>query len=287
METGQGNGKSLIYKLGIHEKALPGDLSWVERFESAKEAGFDFMEISIDGSDERIARLDNIYLQAEEITRASDLTGFSVGSISVSALRRFALGSIDKSKRERGMNIAVKAVDLASLLGCRILQIAGLDVCYEESTVYTQNFFLDNLKVLANYAASERTLIGVEPMEKDFMDNVSKAMDYILKVRSPYLGIYPDSGGLAASALKNNDDAIMDLKKGEGHILALHLQEFSEEIRGFVPVGSGAVDFGSFVKVGIELGTRCFVVEYVCPPNLDWRREMSRCCKFLREKIKG
>ena len=44
--------------LGIYEKALPKELSWVERFNAAKAAGFDFLEISIDETPERMARLD-------------------------------------------------------------------------------------------------------------------------------------------------------------------------------------------------------------------------------------
>lgn len=43
--------------LGIYEKALPSALSWPQRLEEAKAAGFDFLEISIDESDERLERL--------------------------------------------------------------------------------------------------------------------------------------------------------------------------------------------------------------------------------------
>ena len=36
------------YTLGLYEKAMPSDLSWKEKLEAAKAAGFDFVEISID-----------------------------------------------------------------------------------------------------------------------------------------------------------------------------------------------------------------------------------------------
>ena len=49
-------GKS--YELGLYEKATPQDLSWEERLRVAAEAGFDYMEISVDESDARQARLD-------------------------------------------------------------------------------------------------------------------------------------------------------------------------------------------------------------------------------------
>lgn len=46
------------FRLGIYEKAMPTSLTWEERLIHAKEAGFDFVEISVDETDERRARLD-------------------------------------------------------------------------------------------------------------------------------------------------------------------------------------------------------------------------------------
>ena len=34
--------------LGIYEKALPNDFTWLEKMQAAKQAGFDYIEISID-----------------------------------------------------------------------------------------------------------------------------------------------------------------------------------------------------------------------------------------------
>ena len=45
-------------RLGINEKSLPFELSWREKLAFAKQQGFSFIELSIDESDERIARLD-------------------------------------------------------------------------------------------------------------------------------------------------------------------------------------------------------------------------------------
>ncbi|MDY4064217.1 MAG: xylulose 5-phosphate 3-epimerase, partial [Ligilactobacillus agilis] len=47
-----------MISLGIYEKALPHDLTWEERLELVRKLGFNFLELSIDESDERLARLD-------------------------------------------------------------------------------------------------------------------------------------------------------------------------------------------------------------------------------------
>ena len=44
------------YSLGLYEKAMP-DVSWKEKLQIAKEAGYDFVEISIDATEERISRV--------------------------------------------------------------------------------------------------------------------------------------------------------------------------------------------------------------------------------------
>ena len=44
--------------IGIYEKALPKHYTWIEKLKFAKELGFDFVELSIDESDTRLARLD-------------------------------------------------------------------------------------------------------------------------------------------------------------------------------------------------------------------------------------
>ncbi|MDN6773864.1 MAG: xylulose 5-phosphate 3-epimerase, partial [Enterobacterales bacterium] len=44
--------------LGIYEKALPAGEDWLPRLQLAAELGFDFVEMSVDESDARLARLD-------------------------------------------------------------------------------------------------------------------------------------------------------------------------------------------------------------------------------------
>ena len=55
--------------LGLYEKALPPELTWEERLRAVKELGFDYLEISIDEKDERLARLD--WTQTERSSAAA------------------------------------------------------------------------------------------------------------------------------------------------------------------------------------------------------------------------
>ena len=46
------------YCLGLYEKAMPGNLTMAEKLTAAREAGYDYLEMSVDETDEKLARLD-------------------------------------------------------------------------------------------------------------------------------------------------------------------------------------------------------------------------------------
>ena len=45
------------YCLGLYEKAMPGNLTMAEKLTAAREAGYDYLEMSVDETDEKLARL--------------------------------------------------------------------------------------------------------------------------------------------------------------------------------------------------------------------------------------
>ena len=49
--------KDRQYLLGMYEKAVPMELSLEEKLRACKQAGFDWMEISVDETDHMISRL--------------------------------------------------------------------------------------------------------------------------------------------------------------------------------------------------------------------------------------
>src|SRR5512137_574428 len=99
--------------VGLYEKALPAALSWEERLAAAGQAGFDFIEISIDESDERLARLDWSARQRAELRNSIANTGVRVMTMCLSGHRKYPLGSHLPEVRVRGQEILRKAIDFA------------------------------------------------------------------------------------------------------------------------------------------------------------------------------
>ncbi|MBQ1382444.1 MAG: L-ribulose-5-phosphate 3-epimerase, partial [Solobacterium sp.] len=221
-------GRNRPYLLGMYEKSMPKDLSWEEKLTACRKAGFDWVEISIDETDEKISRLYWSKEEKDELVRLMKKTDTPIYTMCFSAQRKYSLGSLGKEKHEKAMEIMEKAVDFAADLGIRIIQLAGYDCYYEEANEETRAEFIRNLKTAAEMAARKGVLLGFETMmDRDFIDTVEKGMAYVHLVGSPYLGVYPDIGNLAGARHDFGYEKSVneDLKTGAGHIFACHLKE--------------------------------------------------------------
>ena len=81
------------YRIGLYEKAMPSELTWEERLESAKDAGYDYIEMSVDETDMRRSRLDWDDGQIFELLEAQKKVGLPIETICFSAQRKYPLGS--------------------------------------------------------------------------------------------------------------------------------------------------------------------------------------------------
>jgi len=270
------------YLLGLYEKSMPGILTLPEKLEETRNAGFDYIEISIDETDEKLARLDWSDKEIRELCNAADLTGTPVKSICLSGHRRFPLGDPDPAVQKKSLEIMQKAVALASKLGVRIIQIAGYDVYYKPSSEETRAIFADNLARSVQMAAREGVMLAFETMETEFINTVAKAAEWVNRIDSPYLQIYPDIGNITNASVLYSTDVLEDLASGRGHLAAVHLKETKPGIFREVPYGTGHVDFPSAAAKAFQLGVNMFVGEFWYTGEDNWREILRSSNSFLR-----
>lgn len=273
------------YALGLYEKSMPAELSWQEKLMAAKTAGFDFLEMSIDESDAKLARLDMPLAERTEIRQAMAASGIPIRSICLSGHRKYPLGSPDPDVRRYSLEIMQKAVALAADLGVRIIQVAGYDVYYEAGSPASKALFRENIARCAAMAAQEGTVLGFETMETAFMDTVAKAMEYVTAVNSPYLGVYPDSGNLTNAAQLYKADLLTDIESGRGHIVAFHLKETVPGKYREIPFGTRHVDFAAIIKAAWAMGVRRYVAEFWYVGNAAWQEDLRAAHDFLTKSF--
>ncbi|MDN5679296.1 MAG: L-ribulose-5-phosphate 3-epimerase [Ewingella sp.] len=259
--------------LGIYEKALPAGEDWFARLQMAKELGFDFVEMSVDESDHRLARLDWSREQRMAVVDAVARTGVRIPSMCLSAHRRFPLGSEDDATRAQGLEVMRKAIVLAQDLGIRVIQLAGYDVYYQDANDHTRERFRAGLKEAVEMASRAQVTLAMEIMDYPLMNSISKALGYAHYLNNPWFQLYPDIGNLSAW----DNDVQMELASGAGHIVAVHVKDTQQGVFKNVPFGQGVVEFERCFKTLLDTG--------YCGPYLIemWSETAADPVKEVRE----
>lgn len=277
-------------QIGIYEKALPKNITWSERFRLAKKMGFDFIEMSIDETDERIARLDWSKDEINTLREEMFASGVRINSICLSVHRRFPYGSCEIEKRNKAKLLMSQAIKLAHQLSIKVIQVAGYDVYYEPKTVLSRECFIEGLKEAVAEASQYGVILSVEIMDDPFINSITKFKKIKNQISSPYLQVYPDLGNL--SAWPENDPAY-ELELGIDSITSIHLKDtypVTTESKGQfrdVPFGQGCVDFTGLLSCLKRLGyDGTFLIEMWSEKDKDFEDKIEEAKEYLYPRLK-
>lgn len=274
--------------MGIYEKALPNAFSWEEKFRAARLAGFDYMEISVDESDERLMRLDWTDGEIEGLRRLMAKEGMVFPTMCLSGHRKYPFGSKNPETRQRAMEIMEKAILLAVKLGVRCIQLAAYDVYYEPSDGETDALFIEGMREAVQMAARAGVVLAMEIMDTPYMGTITRAMEYLKKIPSPYFKIYPDIGNLS----NFTDDVPKELALGIGEIAAVHVKETRPGVFRDLEFGEGTVDFAGIFRALYNLQYQgMFLLEMWADNSRSHTVEeaaahIARARSFVVEKMK-
>ena len=273
------------YALGLYEKAMPGTMTIGEKLECAKECGYDYVELSVDETDEKLARLD--WTKEERLALVTEMyrVGLPLRSMCLSGHRKYPFGAKDPEVRKRGMEIMEKAIDLADDLGIRTIQLAGYDAYYEKDQWEgSRQAFLENLTKATEMAAAKGISMGFETMETPFMNTVWKSMFYVNHIDNPWLGVYPDCGNLTNAAVADGSSVTDDLYSGRGHVIAMHLKATKPGLfRDMVfDDPTSHVDFEADIAKAWSLGVRRYVTEMWYLGSEKWKDDIHTANRTMR-----
>ena len=273
-------------RIGLYEKAMPNDLSWEEKLIKAKGLGFDFVEISVDESDERRARLDWSDEEIYQLRELCETHGMPLQSMCLSAHRKFPFGSEDQEIRANAYVIMEKAISLAFKLGIRCIQLAGYDVYYEPQSEATHARFIQGMKDSAKMAEHAGIMLGVEIMDTPYLNSLSKFEVLKREIPSPYFMAYPDVGNISGW----NSDVCTELKLSQDHIIQIHLKDtlrVSGTCKGQfrdLTIGEGEVDFNAIFSVLAQINYTAPLVIEMWAQDDNWeeniRSAKSRLCSM-------
>lgn len=270
--------------IGIYEKALPNELSWQQKLQEAKSLGFNFIEISIDESDERRARLDWSDDEIYALKRLCEQNQIPLHSMCLSAHRKYPFGSADETVRNRAKDIMNKALRLAYKLGIRVIQLAGYDVYYEPANNKTHQRFIEGMQWSAKQAEKVGIMLAVEIMDTNYLNSLSKFEILKREVSSPYFMAYPDVGNITGW----NYDTCTELLLSRDHIVQIHLKDtlkvknnYSGQFRDLV-IGEGEVDFLAIFKTLKMMNYSAPLVIEMWAKDDKWKENIITAQKRLK-----
>lgn len=273
-----------MQRIGIYEKAYPASFTWDERLMEAAKAGYDFIELSIDDSDERLSRLDWSKSTRLALRQSMDKAGIPILTMGLSGHRKYPLGSPSPQIRQKSLEILSGAIDFAFDLGIRVIQLMGYDVFDEVSDAGTQQRFIEGLKQGAQWASAANVMLALENVDVDTVNSIDKALHFVRAVDSPWLNIYPDMGNLVAAGY----DPVEQLKAGREYMVGLHVKDaLPGEVRG-VAFEKGNVPFADVFRTLRELNYYGpLVVEMWAhlDKSSDPARAAAEACQLVRRLI--
>jgi len=283
------NGSGSTVRIGIYEKALPPSPDWHVLLDTARKAGYNFVEMSIDESDGRLARLDWTARERAQFHRTVLEEGVPVLSICLSGHRRFPMGSADPAVRQRGRDMMVRAIDFALDCGIRTIQLAGYDVYYEPSTPDSRARFRDAMLWTAELASRAQVMVAMEIMDYPLMNSISRWLPYAEIAATPWFCVYPDVGNLSAWW----NDVTAELKSNIQRIVAVHLKDtlpvgpdFPGKFRE-VPFGTGCVDFAGVFRALAEARYKgAFLIEMWNGASADPFEEIVKARNWMLARMK-
>ena len=262
-------------RIGIYEKAMPRSSSWQACLRAAVQLGYDYVELSIDESDERRGRLTWPPSARRELGRAIEDTGIPVLSMALSGHRRYPLGSRNPAVRQEGLDMLIRAVDLAADVGIQTIQIPAYDVFYEPPASAGKARFIAAARQGAAHAAQAGVMLGLENMDTPFADSVGDALAIVREIGSPWFRLYPDMGNLAAMG----HNPAEELHAAVGYLVGVHVKDTRPGEFRRVPFGQGMVDFdAAFRQLAAD--------DYAGPLTIEMWNEgggARQACRAARE----
>lgn len=215
-----------------------------ERFQAAKLAGFDGIEV-------------DSHLDRNEVLKARDATGLGIPSVCDSQHWKLLLSSPDPKVREDGIAALKVAIEDAKTFGAdtvllvpgRVTETISYDECWNRSS--------EEIKKAIPLAEKLNVKIAIENVWNNFLLSPMEAARYIDQFKSPAVGAYFDIGNILAYGWPEQWIKILGKR-----IAKIHIKEYSRKIAdsqgrsaGFnVKLREGDINWSAVMKALDETG---------------------------------
>lgn len=186
-------------KKSINAWSVPGDVGFEKTFADISRAGFDGIELNLDGENGSAHSLkpSASLKEVEKIRALSEKYGLPVVSVS-SSLYDGTMGSADESVRKFAKDTIKKQIEFAEVLGAKgVLTVPGgtfPKVPYIED--YKASY--ETLAEIRDFINEKKIYVGVENVWNGFFASPFDMAEFIDAFDCPYIRAYYDVGNVVA-----------------------------------------------------------------------------------------
>ena len=256
-------------KKGIMWGSIDFGSTIMEKFQAAKEAGFDGVEPMS-------------HLNRKEILAARDATGLKIPSVCGELHWKYPLSDPDPKIRELGIEALKITIEDASLYGAdTVLLVPGR---VNETVTYDQcwNRCIVEINKVIPMAEKLKVKIALENVWNNFLISPMEAASFVDQFKSPYVGFYFDCGNVMVYGWPEQWIRILDKR-----LAKVHIKEFSRKIAdkqgkgaGFdVKLLEGDVNWQAVIKALEDIGYHGWTT--IEQPGGDTKEGLKDLCDRL------
>jgi len=242
---------------------LPGRLSYTERFQLAREVGFEAVE----------AQTIQDPREAEDIKKAADDAKIRIHSVMNMAHWEFPLSSADPAVVEKSLAGMRTSLQNAHFWGADTVllvpAVVNPQTTYREAWTRSQN----QIRKLIPLAEQLRVVIAIEEVWNKFLLSPLEFPRYIDEFGSPWVKAYFDVGNVVLYGYPQ--DWIHNLGK---RIAKVHIKDFKMRRDGFewVNLGDGDIDWVAVRKAFADVGYNGYVTTELNGGDKAYLADLSR-----------
>jgi hexulose-6-phosphate isomerase len=220
----------LPIRKAVEFSMLPKELPVLERFQIARDAGFQAIECPTTPDPD----------QAEEILAASRKSDLPVHSVMNAEHWRSPLSSADPAVVEKSLEGMRTSLRNAALWGADTVLLVPAVVNPETTYAQAWERSQRQIRTLIPLARELKVIIGIEEVWNKFLLSPLEFARYVDEFESPFIRAYFDIGNVAINAYPQ--DWIRTLGN---RIVKLHVKDFSfkKRVAEFTPLLEGEIDF--------------------------------------------
>ena len=265
----QAAAQRLPIKKGVLTSMLPKELTWKDRFQLAKDVGFD----AVEGQTEEDAAVE------ADMRKASETTGLPIHSVMNMLHWQFPLSSSDPAaveKSMKGMETSIR--NAVAWGGTTVLLVPGVVnplTRYEDGYKRSQT----QIRKLIPLAEKNKIIIAVENVWNKFLLSPMEFAAYVDSFQSPWVKAYFDVGNILLYGYPQ--DWIRTL--GKERIAKVHLKDFhnrrNQVVRANVPefvnLRDGDLDWKEVHKAFADIGYRGYATVELRGGDEKYLRDVS------------